>query len=91
MASDEGAIWADRHGIKLQFKPEGAHADLAERHNELLRQQFHKIRSQCHQEGLRVTNTDILDEAVLAKNMTTTVQGVYPVLSYAREAPAVAS
>ena len=44
--SDEGRAWASRWGIKLAFRPRGAHARIVERHNELLRKQLHFTSSQ---------------------------------------------
>ena len=39
---------------------------MVERHNELLRSQLHLVDEQCQRDGLLVTDTAILDEAVLA-------------------------
>ena len=77
LASDEG-IWADRWQIQLRLRPKDAHAHVVQRHNEMLRQSYHKIRSQCAQDGLTCTKEEMLDEAVFAKNALTSVHGQTP-------------
>ena len=59
--SDEGGIWADRHGIDLRPKPKGAHAQIIERRNDLLRQQYNRNRTQANEEGLNISKTALLD------------------------------
>ncbi|CAK0873269.1 unnamed protein product [Prorocentrum cordatum] len=65
--SDEGAIWADRWKVDLRPKPKGAHAHVIERRNDLLRTQYHRVRSQAN-EGIRVSKEELLDESLLAMN-----------------------
>ena len=72
---DEGGIWADRWGVDLRPKPKGAHAYIIERRNDLLRQQYHRTRSQATQEGIRVTAGEVLDESILALNCLLSVHG----------------
>ena len=50
--SDEGAIWASRWQIELKSKAKGAHAHIIERRNDLLRQQYNKVRSAARKDGL---------------------------------------
>ena len=76
--SDEGADWADRWVTDLRSKPKGAHAHVTERRNEMLRQQYHRLRSQAHNEGLNVTKQQLLDESLLACNTVLSVHGVSP-------------
>ena len=53
--SDEGAVWASRWRIGLKSKAKGQHAHIVERRNDLLRQQYNKVRSQATKDGLKVT------------------------------------
>ena len=78
LASDEGAAWADRWNIELKPRPRGNHAHVVERHQEILRQQYHRVKSQCAQEGLRVTKEAMMDETNLAKNVLVSVHGESP-------------
>ena len=76
--SDEGAIWADRWNIELRSKARNSHAHVIERRNELLRQQYHRIRSQANHEGLNVTKVQLLDESLFACNAMLAVHGTTP-------------
>ena len=73
--SDEGRAWASRWGIKLAFRPRGAHARIVERHNELLRKQFHFTSSQLEREGVNVPDEDVVDEVFFVKNAMISVNG----------------
>ena len=61
MNSDEDKQWADRHGIDLILRPRGKKAWIVERHNELLRVQLHKIRSQLQAERIQIPMKSVLD------------------------------
>ena len=76
--SDEGSIWADRWGIEMRPKPRNAHAQIIERRNDMLRQQYNRNRTQAREEGIRVTKTDLLDESVYVLNAMTSVHGQTP-------------
>ena len=76
--SDEGAIWASRWNMELKSKAKGSHAHIMERRNDLLRQQFNKVRSQARKDGLNLTDTQILDESLLACNCMLSVHGTSP-------------
>jgi len=76
--SDEGATWADRWGVALKPKPRGAHAHVIERRNEVLRQQYHRVREQADQDGIKVTKEELLDESVMALNCMLSVHGTTP-------------
>ena len=74
--SDEAKVWADRWNIKLNIKPKDNKAWIVERHHEILRAQLHKTQSQLQVENIKCTFSDILSEAVLAKNsLLSTGQG----------------
>ena len=62
----------------MKPRPTGSHAQVVERHHEILRQQYHKVKAQCLREGLRVDSESILDESVLAKNALVSVHGAVP-------------
>ena len=76
--SDEGAIWASRWKIELKSKAKGSHAHIIERRNDLLRQQYNKVRSQTLKDGLKATPEQILDESFLACNCLLSVHGTTP-------------
>ena len=75
---DEGGIWAERWKVALRSKPRGAHAHVIERRKEMLRQQYHRCRSQSREEGLKITKEELLDESVLALNSMVSVHGSTP-------------
>ena len=56
----------------------GGHAHVIERRNELLRQQYHRVRSQANTEGIKVTKTQLLDESLFACNSVLVVQETAP-------------
>ena len=89
MYSDEGSIRASRWGIEFKSKARGSHAHVIERRNELLRQQYHKIRSQCQKDGVKVSKTQMLDEAVLACNCLLSVHGTSPYKALFGRVPAL--
>eukprot|EP00971_Amphidinium_carterae_P271540 5387674-Amphidinium_carterae.1 len=78
VASEEGAVWAERWNTSIKLKAHGSHAAIVERHNELLRQQIHRTLSQLQSERIVVPFEDVLSEAVLAKNVLLTVGGSSP-------------
>ena len=78
LISDEGAIWASRWNVEHKSKAKGSHAHIVERRNDLLRQQFNRVRSQARKDGLNVTDTQILDESLLACNCMLSVHGTSP-------------
>ena len=61
--SDEWSVWTERWSIELWCKAKGSRAHVVERRNELLRQQYHRLRSQARNDGLNVTPTQLLDES----------------------------
>ncbi|CAL1165400.1 unnamed protein product [Cladocopium goreaui] len=60
--------WMDRRGIQVCFRARGQHCGMVERHNEILRRQLHLLEDQSNAEGLAVTFSTVLAEAVFAKN-----------------------
>ena len=78
LGSEEAAIWAERLGTSFKLLPRGAHATIVERHHETLRQLIHRISSQLKAERLSVNMTDIVAEAVRAKNSLLVINGFTP-------------
>jgi hypothetical protein len=75
LVSEQASIWAERHSIALRFKPKGSHAAIVERHHQTIRDLYHKLSTQAQHERLTVEPSDILSEAVFAKNVLTNVGG----------------
>jgi len=78
LASEVGAIWAERHRINLRLKAKYQHAGTVERHHEILRQVIHRMLSQCRSENLLVDFEDVLAEATFVKNAMVVVGGTTP-------------
>ena len=76
--SDELSIWAERRNIDVKPRPRDAHATIVERHHQLLREQFLKMRSACQLENLPLPFASLLSEAVYAKNALISVGGFSP-------------
>ena len=91
LATEEVAQFLDRVFIPLKTKAPGEHAQMVERHRELLRILLLKVGSQLVQEGISVPFSVVLSECVLAKNVLTTVAGQTPNKAlYGRELPGLA-
>jgi len=91
LATEEVAQFLDRVFIQLKTKAPGEHAQMVERHHELLRRLLLKVESQLVQEGIVVPFSVILSECVLAKNVLTSVAGQTPYKGlYGREPPGLA-
>ena len=78
LAGEEVAQWLDRVFIELKTKAPGEHAQMVERHHELLRRLILRIEAQLAEEGVRVPMSVIIGEALLANNSLTTVAGQTP-------------
>ena len=70
--------WLHAQKITLRPRAPNQHAQLVERHHEVLRQQLHRLEDQAGEEGLSVSFQEILTEAVLAKNSLLSVGGFSP-------------
>ena len=92
LTGDEAALWLDRWQILVRTKAPGAHAQIVERHHDVLRRLLLRMESQLAGDGVM----SILDEAVvaecrLAKNFLVSVGGVNPDQAlYGRTPPIVA-
>lgn len=88
IASEEVAQFLDRNLVQLKTKAPGEHAQMVERHHELIRRLLLRVESQLHAEGLNVPMEVIVAECILAKNVLTTVAGQTPYRAlYGREPP----
>ncbi len=68
LCSEQVAQFLDRCNTQLKSKAPGEHAQMVERHHELLRQTLHKLEEQLKEEGIAVPFSVVVHEAVLAKN-----------------------
>ena len=68
--TESAGVLLSRAGIKLALRAPRQHAQVAERHHEILRQALHRIEGQLNSEGLleRYPFEWILAEAIFAKN-----------------------
>ena len=85
ISDQEGALkdeamgqWLEQRGIRLVLRAKGQHAQLVERHHELLRKQLRVIDDQCTADALKVDFDYILSEAVLSKNCLISIKGRSP-------------
>ena len=76
--NEHAAAVLEQFQIKLHLKAKGQHAAMIERHNELLRRQIHLTDQQATNDGLRVSFTQILNEALFAKNVLLQYGGFSP-------------
>eukprot|EP00971_Amphidinium_carterae_P281276 5584632-Amphidinium_carterae.2 len=78
LRSDHAGTVMARWGTQRKLLPEGRHASIVERHHALMRSTYHKIRDQLQVDGLAVSGTMMLAEAVHAHNVITSVGGYSP-------------
>ena len=62
VANDHIAAWLERRGVALTLRALGQHAQVVERHHEILRQQTHT------DDGLRVRFGEILAESIFVED-----------------------
>ena len=78
LMGDVAASWMDRWQIQLRSKEPGAHAQIVERHHDMLRQLLHRVEKQVEEEGLNIPLGMVISECFLAKNLLTSIGGVSP-------------
>ena len=78
LVSEETAQWLDRHNSQLKPKAPNEHAQMVERHHELLRRILLRVEAQLSEEGIHVPLDVILAECFLAKNCLLKVAGHTP-------------
>ena len=88
LATEEVSQFLDRVFVQLKTKAPGEHAQMVERHHEVLRRLLLRVESQLAQETIAVPFKALLSECVLAKNVMTTVAGQTPYRAlYGRDPP----
>ena len=78
LSGPEAAAWFEARDVTLELRAKNQHADMAERHNEVLRRQIHLLDTNATKEGLRVSFGALLAEAVFAKNILFNMGGASP-------------
>jgi len=78
LVGEEVAQWLDRHNSNLKPKAPNEHAQMVERHHELLRRILLRVEAQLAEEGIVVPLDVILAECFLANNCLLTVAGHTP-------------
>jgi len=78
LLADEVRVYLGRIGTEVRFKGVDAHAKMAEKHHDLLRHVWLRIRTQAQLEGLPVTNDHCLTAALTAKNSLFTIGDTSP-------------
>ena len=73
--SEQLGQFLDHTGVQFKAKAPGEHAQMVERHHELLRQTLHRLEEQLKEEGIELPFEVVVNDAVLAKNALTTVGG----------------
>eukprot|EP00959_Pyramimonas_sp_CCMP1952_P209654 4386508-Pyramimonas_sp.AAC.1 len=73
MASDEAGVALGRMGTTRKLKTPGQHAQIVERHQNILREQFHLIDTALRELGIKIPFTRKLAEAAFAKNALLTI------------------
>ena len=88
LTTEHASQWLDRWQIQLKTKAPGEHAQMVERHHELLRRLLRKVEAQLTEEGLVVPMDVIVAECFLAKNVMVSVAGQTPSRAlYGRDPP----
>jgi len=91
LASEEAAQWLDRWGIQLKTKEPGAHAQIVERHHELLRKLVQRVKAQLREEGITMPIEIVVAECFIIKNLLLSVGGGSPYVAlYGRVPPLLA-
>lgn len=78
LLSEEASVFFERYGCTIRPRPVGAHATTVERHHEILRQTFHRVKTQLQAEGLEVDDAEIIGECFFSHNALVVVHGQTP-------------
>ena len=78
LGTDEALQFFNRHGIVRVPKAPSQHAHIIERRGAVLREQWHRSKSQMQEEGLNVDNDLLLSECIMAGNCLVAVGGTTP-------------
>jgi hypothetical protein len=60
LTSEEASLFGEHWNVLFKFKAKGSHAQVVERHHEIIRQTFHRVKSQSLVEGLQIDDDDII-------------------------------
>ena len=75
---DEAKAYLNTHGIQLKPRAPGQHAQIIERRGAILRHSMHLIEEQLAKEGITISFTRLLAEAVFAGNSLVSYGGATP-------------
>eukprot|EP00973_Karenia_brevis_P024224 3345145-Karenia_brevis.AAC.1 len=75
---EESAQWLDRWQIQIKTKEPGSHAQIVERHHELLRHLLHRVMTQVKEEKIKIPLGQVVAECFIVKNMLVSVSGASP-------------
>lgn len=78
LAGEEAAQWLDRLASQIRTREPGSHAQVVERHREVLRQFVHSVLSQLREDCVKILFEVVIAECIMFKNMLTTVGGTSP-------------
>lgn len=78
VSATESAAHLESHNCKLLLRAKGQHANMVERHHEILRDQLRRLEDQANTDGLKCGFDSILSEATLSKNCLVSVGGRSP-------------
>ena len=78
LITEEAKRFLGMMGIELKEKGVNAHARMVEKHHDILRQMYLRVRAQADEEGLNYTAQQLLTITVTAKNSLTTIGGFSP-------------
>ena len=78
LATEEALSFFERHAIQRVPRAPRQHAHGIERRGAMLRDQWHRSKSQLQQEGIPVDNDTLLSECLLAGNCLVAVGGSTP-------------
>ena len=74
MISYAAKLWCSNRHITLRVRPKNAHADMIERHHQVLRTAVRKLVAQATIEGIPRDMDEMVEQAVIAKNTIITVK-----------------
>eukprot|EP00959_Pyramimonas_sp_CCMP1952_P143239 2998865-Pyramimonas_sp.AAC.1 len=71
----------------FEAEAQGSPCSCYRKRNDLLRTQYHRVRSQANEEGIRGSKEELLDESLLAMNTLLSVHGTTPYAALYGRAP----
>jgi hypothetical protein len=91
LMGEEAAQWMDRWNIQARTKEPNAHAQIVERHHDILRKLILRVEQQLSHEGINVPISTVIAECSLVKNLLLSVGGTNPYQAlYGRQPPLLA-